>query len=267
MEKCRVIHPAFFLAFFWGLAPKALSFVSNWQIKGYYRAVASLARLFATRALNSPQKPFQGQWHAGGMPRLLRTPIISAPLHVVQRGHNRCDVFHRENDYLVYLAALQWALQQYRCELHAYTLMTNHVHLLISPADVDSLPRLFMSLGSRYCQYFNQQYQRTGSLWGGRYYASPILSDEQLMRCYRYIELNPMRAGMTNAPSAYHWSSYRCNGEGHPDDLVVPHELYLRLGLDEAARQANYRELCAQALHPQEIAAIRRAVKRGNPLE
>lgn len=201
------------------------------------------------------------------MPRLLRTPFTHTPLHVVQRGHNRCDVFHRENDYLVYLAALNWALQQYRCDLHAYTLMTNHVHLLMSPMTLESLPRLFMSVGSRYGQYFNRKYQRSGSLWGGRYYASLILSDEQLMRCYRYIELNPIRAGITDAPGAYRWSSYRCNGEGQSDELVVPHELYLRLGRTEAARQANYRELCAEALLPQEIAAIRHAVKRGNPLE
>jgi putative transposase len=186
---------------------------------------------------------------------------------VVQRGHNRCEVFYRENDYQMYLAALHWALRQYRCALHAYTLMTNHVHLLISPAETDSLPRLFMSLGSRYGQYFNQKYQRSGSLWGGRYYASLILSEEQLMRCYRYVELNPIRAGLTDTPSAYRWSSYRCNGEGQPDELVVPHELYMRLGLDDATRQANYRDLCAQALLPNEIAAIRRAVKRGTALE
>lgn len=200
------------------------------------------------------------------MPRLLRIHSTCTPLHVVQRGHNRCEIFRCEYDYLVYLGALQWALEHYRCELHAYTLMTNHVHLLISPMDVDSLPRLFMSLGARYSQYFNQRYERSGSLWGGRYYASLILSEEQLMRCYRYIELNPMRAGMTDAPGVYRWTSYRCNGEGRTDELVVPHELYLRLGLDEASRQANYRDLCAQALLPQEISAIRYSLKRGTPL-
>lgn len=201
------------------------------------------------------------------MPRLLRLPYTGTPLHVVQRGHNRCDVFHRDNDYQMYLAALNWGLQQYHCDLHAYTLMTNHVHLLISPMTLDSLPRLFMSVGSRYSQYFNQKYQRSGSLWGGRYYASLILDDQQMMRCYRYIELNPIRAGITQTPGAYRWSSYRSNAEGYADELVVPHELYLGLGRDPAARQANYRELCAQALLPQEIAAIRRATKRGNPLE
>nr|WP_229499295.1 transposase [Pseudoduganella ginsengisoli] len=201
------------------------------------------------------------------MPRLLRIPSTCAPLHVVQRGHNRCEVFRREYDYLMYLAALQWALEHYRCDLHAYTLMTNHVHMLISPRDLDSLPRLFMSLGSRYGGYFNQKYQRSGSLWSGRYYASLILSDEHLMRCYRYIELNPIRAGMTDAPGEYRWTSYRCNGEGQLDELIVPHELYLRLGRDDATRQANYRDLCAQALLPQEMTEIRRALKRGTPLE
>ncbi len=201
------------------------------------------------------------------MPRLPRSPAIRTPLHIVQRGHNRSTVFYRDQDFQVYLAALRWAIEQYPCELHAYTLMTNHVHLLISPLDVDSLPRRFMSLGSRYGQYFNRQYQRTGSVWSSRYRASLILCEQQLMRCYRYIELNPVRAGMTASPGAYVWSSYRCNAEGMADDLVAPHDLYLRLGRDDAARQQAYRALCAQSLLPQEVSAIRRALNRGIALD
>lgn len=188
-------------------------------------------------------------------------------MHVVQRGHNGCPVFLCEADHQVYLSALAWAMDEYACTLHAYTLMTNHVHLLITPLHVKSLPRMFMSMGSRYVRYFNHRYRRSGTLWNCRYFASLIRSDVQLLNCYRYIELNPVRAGMTADPGEYRWSSYRCNGEGRTDDLVKPHDLYLRLARDDQARREAYRELCRQGLTHEQVDAIRQAWKRGCALE
>lgn len=200
------------------------------------------------------------------MPRHPRIHLANVPTHVVQRGHNRCPVFLQDVDFRIYRSALSRAIDEYECILHAYALMTNHVHLLLTPTRADSLPHLFMSLGSRYSRYFNLKYTRSGTLWGNRYYASQIQSEAQLMRCYRYIDLNPVRAGLVATPDAYRWSSFRNNGHGHPDSLVMPHDLYLGLGRDDAARRAAYRELCRQGLEQDEVAAIRRAWKKSMPL-
>ena len=130
------------------------------------------------------------------MARLPRFFVRGYPLHVIQRGNNREDVFSEDADYHIYLEWLTEAANRHGCAIHAYVLMTNHVHLLLTPAHASSLPKTLQSLGRRYVQYVNRTYQRTGTLWEGRYRATLIDSDSYLLTCCRYIELNPVRAEM-----------------------------------------------------------------------
>jgi putative transposase len=130
------------------------------------------------------------------MPRRPRVRLDGIPLHIVQRGHNREPCFFSEEDYFSYLHWLDEALVENECILHAYVLMTNHVHLLLTPTKADAVPKLIMSLGRRYVQYINRTYKRTGTLWDSRYKSSLVQADTYLLRCQRYIELNPVRAAM-----------------------------------------------------------------------
>ena len=158
------------------------------------------------------------------MARLPRFVIPGQPQHVIVRGNNREPIFYAEEDYRFYLEKLQQACEKHQCDLHAYVLMTNHVHLLITPHTEDGISKSLQMLGRYYVQYFNHTYQRTGTLWEGRYKATLIDSERYLLTCYRYIELNPVRAeGMVDHPSEYPWSSYRYNVVGESDPLVVPH--------------------------------------------
>lgn len=178
------------------------------------------------------------------MPRLPRFVIPGQPQHVIQRGNNREAIFYAENDYQFYLEKLFEAADKYECELHAYVLMTNHVHLLVTPQQDDSIGKMMQSVGRYYVQYFNHSYDRTGTLWEGRYKATLIDSEQYLLTCMRYIELNPVRANrMADHPSEYPWSSFRCNALGHNDKLVTPHLEYRRLGKTPAERQGSYRQL------------------------
>ena len=149
------------------------------------------------------------------MPRQLRYNLPGIPQHVIQRGNNRQATFFSDEDYMRYLADLKSACDQHQCEVHAYVLMTNHVHLLMTPHNGDGIAKTMQSLGRRYVVYINQTYRRTGTLWEGRYKAALIDSENYLLTCYRYIELNPVRAeGMVDHPGKYRWSSYRANALG-----------------------------------------------------
>ena len=154
------------------------------------------------------------------MARLPRFFVPSVPLHVIQRGNNREKLFRHITDYQVYLDWLHEAAHIHECAIHAYVLMTNHVHLLVTPTHEDSVPRTFQSLGRRYVQYFNTIHQRTGTLWEGRYRATLIESETYLLTCSRYIELNPVRAEMVRHPRDYRWSSYRYNADGKSNPLM-----------------------------------------------
>ena len=149
------------------------------------------------------------------MARHPRFILPGQPQHVIQRGNNRQPIFVTTRDYEFYLEKLMDAANEHECEIHAYVLMTNHVHLLVSPARIESLGKMMQMLGRYYVQYFNYTHQRTGTLWEGRYKSSLISSEQYLFRCMRYIELNPLRAGMVTEPSDYHWSSYRHNALGN----------------------------------------------------
>jgi putative transposase len=199
------------------------------------------------------------------MPRQPRIHL-SIPLHIVQRGHNREPCFLGEDDYFSYLHWLGKALAECECKLHAYVLMTNHVHLLLTPKKAEAVPKLIISLGRRYVQYINRTYKRTGTLWDSRYKSSLMHAPSYLLTCQRYIELNPVRAAMVEDPAHYRWSSYRANALGQADARVSPHPLYLALGATAAQRQAAYRALFRSQLDKAALDDIRLALNQNQPL-
>jgi putative transposase len=189
--------------------------------------------------------------------------LANQPLHVIQRGNNRAPVFFAAEDYARYRDWLGAAAERYGCAIHAYVLMTNHVHLLVTPRAADSLPRTLQSLGRRYVRYVNHTYRRTGTLWEGRYRAAPIDSEAYFLACCRYIEFNPVRAGMVRRPGDYRWSSYRAHAKGETDKLLSGHALYDRLGARPAARQQAYRALFRSDLDEDFLADLRAATNGG----
>jgi putative transposase len=200
------------------------------------------------------------------MPRRPRILIDDVPLHVVQRGHNREPCFFAEEDFHTYLHWLQEALRENDVALHAYVLMTNHVHLLLTPRHAERVPRLVISLGRRYVQYINRTYRRTGTLWDSRYKSSVVQAKTYLLACQRYIELNPVRAAMVEDPVHYRWSSYRTHAHGQPSAILTPHALYLALAREPVERQKAYRNLFRAQLDEPAIDDIRRALNQDQPL-
>jgi putative transposase len=200
------------------------------------------------------------------MPRQPRLVLPDVAVHVVQRGNNRHQCFFREGDYAVYLLHLQELARKYDCAVHAYCLMTNHVHLLMTPATSDGVSELMRNLGPRYVQYVNRTYGRTGTLWQGRYRSCIAQSARYVLACYRYIELNPVRAGMVHEPGHYGWSSYRANAGGEISQLITPHPEFLALGPENASRRRAYSRLFDEALDPPTLRAIREATRGDFPL-
>lgn len=196
------------------------------------------------------------------MARLPRFVLPGQPQHVIQRGNNREVIFVSDDDYRFYLEKLQDACTKFHCDVHAYVLMTNHVHLLITPHAEEGISKVMQYLGRYYVQYFNYTYDRTGTLWEGRYKASLIDSERYLLTCSRYIELNPVRAQMVDHPSEYPWSSYRSNALGQINPRIVPHVLYRRLGQSPEERQQAYRHLFRAHITEKTIAEIREATNK-----
>jgi putative transposase len=191
------------------------------------------------------------------MPRLPRPDIAGIPQHVVQRGNNRLPCFLDDVDRQTYLTCLLEASIRYGCSLHAYVLMSNHVHLLVTPADAGNVARMMQNLGRAYVQIFNARHRRTGTLWEGRYKSCLVDSESYVLRCYRYIELNPVRAWMVERPGQYPWSSFLGNvGEQH-DKLLTPHEAYISLGKEPVDRSNAYRSLIAETISDDSLAEIR----------
>jgi putative transposase len=197
------------------------------------------------------------------MPRQARITVPDVALHIRQRGHNRQSCFRQDNDCLVYLSVLRELLKATGCALHAYCLMTNHVHLLVTPPSADATATLMRNLGQRYVQYFNGRYGRSGTLWEGRFRSCLVDSATYVLGCYRYIERNPVKAGMVRAPADYRWSSYAGNAGEVVNTLLTPHGEYLALGIEQPTRVESYRELLAQPDDPAFVAAIRDATKGG----
>lgn len=184
-------------------------------------------------------------------------------MHIVQRGNNRQQCFHVTKDREVYLRWLESSAKRYSVNVHAYVLMTNHVHLLVTPSSVSAPSRMMQQLGRKYVPYFNSRYQRSGTLWEGRFRSSLIDTDYYLLACYRYIELNPVRARAVSSPSAYRWSSYRANALGMSSPLITPHDVWNRLGNDPEERQENYRRLFDEKVDEQ---MFRKGYRKGLPV-
>jgi putative transposase len=197
------------------------------------------------------------------MPRVARCVIAGLPLHVVQRGINCADCFFSPGDYATYLRLLQAFSMEFDCSVHAYCLMTNHVHLLLTPGARDSCALLMKKLGQCYVQYINHRLERSGTLWGGRYKSCMVSFERYVLACYCYIELNPVRAGMVAAAADYRWSSYHANAEGRSDGWLRPHPSYEALGDQPAVRLGAYRALCDSAPPQKIIDDIRKATRRG----
>jgi putative transposase len=196
------------------------------------------------------------------MARHPRFFVPGVPQHIIQRGNNRARIFARIHDYRFFIDCLLKACRLHGVAVHAYVLMTNHVHILATPQGMDSLPKVFQSVGRRYVQYFNHVHDRTGTLWEGRYRAAAIDSERYFLTCMRYIELNPVRAGLARDPGRYPWSSYRANSKGALDSLITPHDLYDQLGRSPAERQAAYRHLFRAQMANADVEAIRGATNK-----
>ena len=196
------------------------------------------------------------------MPRKPCFVLPGEPQHVIIRGVNREPIFYAEADYRYYLSKLKEAINKYNCACHAYVLMTNHVHLLLTPDTEYGISKAIQVLGRYYVQYFNYTYGRTGTLWEGRYKSTLIDSEQYLLTCYRYIELNPVRAQMVEHPSEYPWSSYRHNAIGQKDELVATHYKYQELGHNEEIRQKSYRALFRAHLSERQLEEIRSAANK-----
>lgn len=193
------------------------------------------------------------------MPRRPRITLGGVPMHIIQRGNNRQACFFAEDDYLVYLQWLGEYAKESGCAIHAYCLMTNHVHLLLTPHNNDAAGELMKRLGQRYVQYINRTYGRSGTLWEGRFRSCLMQTEDYLLSCYRYIELNPVRAQIVAHPADYRWSSYRANAQGEKDKRLKAHAAYTALGKNVEQRRTAYRDLFGHALDADMVDQIRRA--------
>jgi putative transposase len=196
------------------------------------------------------------------MPRRPRLPVTELPIHVVQRGHDRADCFFTERDYAAYLNALRDACVYCSVQVHAYVLMTNHVHLLVTPFVPNAVSRVLQSVGARYVRYINDTRGRSGTLWEGRYRACLVSDDRYVLAACRYIDLNPVRAGIVTDPPAYRWSSYGVLAGHRSDPWLVPHPTLLQLGKVPGTAYAAW---CASAIADDELARIRDATRRERP--
>ena len=200
------------------------------------------------------------------MSRHPRLVIPGVALHVRQRGNDRQNCFRHDNDRLVYLSMLRDLSRVRRCAIHAYCLMTNHVHLLLTPVDEIGCALMMRDLGRCYAAYFNRRYEKTGALWEHPFRSCLVDSAEYVITCYRYIERNPVRAQMVAQPAHYPWSSYAGNACLRSDSILEPHAEYLALGSDEASRPRAYRDLLDDAEVPDSLKALRDATDAGFPL-
>jgi len=193
------------------------------------------------------------------MPNRPRNFVPGVSLHVRQRGNNRCAIFGDDNDYQSYLVMLDSAAREHRVAVHGYSLMTTHTHLLLTPSTKQGTGKAMLQASVRYVLYFNQKYRRVGTLWTGRYKAKPITDERYWLTCLRYIEQNPVRAGLVVRPDQYRWSSYGVHALGHHADWLASHPVLDALGADMAQRQAAYKAICEIPLTNEET--IRQQLK------
>ena len=197
------------------------------------------------------------------MARLPRLTLPGYPHHVIQRGNNRQPIFARKADYQRLLDLLDDNARQFEVAIHAYVLMSNHFHLLVTPQTSDGLPQMMQAVGRRYVRYFNDSQQRSGTLWEGRYRSTLIQTDRYLLACMAYIDLNPVRAGLVAQAADYPWSSHGHYIGRRADKLVTPHLLVWELGNTPFAREAAYAELVQAGVSPVHQAALTQATLSG----
>lgn len=200
------------------------------------------------------------------MARLPRCCPAGLPQHIIQRGNNRSICFAGTQDFAAYANWLREYAAKFDVGIHAWVFMTNHVHLLATPSSDDGIALMMQSLGRRYVQYFNFTYNRSGTLWEGRYGSSAVETEHYLLACYRYIELNPVRAGMLDDPAKYAWSSYRCNALGLDATVCTPHAEYLALDQRKDGRLAAYRALFNSHLDNELAVEITSSINKGMAL-
>ncbi|UGQ45198.1 transposase [Massilia endophytica] len=198
------------------------------------------------------------------MPRRARLLLPGMPLHIVQRGHNRQQCFFNQTDYLFFLSLLQDFAGRLNCPIHAYVLMTNHVHVLASFSELTDIACVMKGVAQEYAQYINRRAGRTGALWEGRYRSCPVPTERYVMACQRYIELNPVRAGMVDSPELYRWSSYNGNAGFREDPLLTPHFLYEGLAPDPGERHECYRQLFRRPLTVKQLEELRGSINCGH---
>lgn len=199
------------------------------------------------------------------MPRIQRLVVPGIALHVVQRGNNRQAVFFHGADYASYLDLMFESAGRYEVSIHAFVCMTNHVHILLTPWGENSVSRMMQRLGSLYTAGINAVYRRTGSLWEGRFKSSLVDSERYVLACYRYIELNPVRAGMVAHPADYPWSSYRHHAQSMDNYPISPHPEWLALGSSPPERRKSYLKLMTEELRDDDIELFRRCTRKGLP--
>ncbi|MBL4682904.1 MAG: transposase [Pseudomonadales bacterium] len=197
------------------------------------------------------------------MARQRRFCPANFPQHVIQRGNNRQVCFASDSDLAAYANWLWEAAEKYQISIHAWVFMTNHIHLLVTPSIKNSIAPAIQYVGRYYVRYFNQRYQRTGTLFEGRYKAHIVQNNKYLINCQKYIEMNPVRAGMVKKPEEYKWSSYQSSAFGKTSKLWHPHSAYLSLGQNSEERQKCYRELLASPMDEDELENIRHSAQKG----
>jgi len=197
------------------------------------------------------------------VPRRRRDCPPGLPLHVVQRGNNRQACFADNTDFAAFANWLYEGSDRYGVSIHAWVFMTNHIHLLLTPENSDSVSKLMQYVGRLYVRYFNRRYNRTGTLFEGRFKSCLVQSGRYFLACQRYIELNPLRAGMTRDPADYVWSSYRAHALGQSAKMWLPHSEYVALGRTPVSRSHAYRALFNSALDTDVITDIRHSLNTG----
>ncbi len=200
------------------------------------------------------------------MARLSRLCLPGIPQHIIQRGNNRQVCFGSEEDFAAYAHWLAEYSRKYRVAIHAWVFMTNHVHLLVTPETETGVSKMMQTLGRHYVRYFNYTYKRTGTLWEGRFKSCIVDEENYLLVCQRYIELNPVRAGMAALPGDYVWSSYQANGLGKPMKLWTPHRVFCELGATTDQRATAYCELFRGQLDASLLHQIRQATNQSMAL-
>lgn len=197
------------------------------------------------------------------MARLPRLTIAGFPHHVIQRGNDRRAIFVDDADRERYLAVLREVATAAGLAVHAYVLMPNHVHLLVTPQAAGDVGRVVQALGRRYVRWFNDRHRRTGALFEGRYRSTVVEADRYLLACMRYIELNPVRAALTDRPAEFRWSSHRHHVGTGVDPMITDHPVYWALGNTPFERQAAYVRLFDHGSSGEELTAIRQSTHGG----